>query len=802
MNKDSYSINITGLTDEEVRQRVEEGLTNRADISTDKTTKEIVISNVFTYFNLIFLVITILLIMVGSFRNLTFLPIIIGNTVIGIVQEIRAKKTLEKMSLLNAPHADVIRNGSVKQISTEELVKDDVILLTAGKQICADAVVISGNIQVNESLLTGEADEVEKTEGSTLMSGSFVVSGECYARLEKVGNESYISKLSLEAKSMGGKEQSEMIRSINLIVKWVGIVIIPIGLILFWQSHFVNGESITKSVTSTVAAIIGMIPEGLYLLTTVALALSTMKLARKKVLLHDMKSIETLARVDVLCVDKTGTITEPDMKLKEIFLCKNSGADGTQTALTLDELKSLILDYANASVDNNATMLALKAYAADALTNNTSALHRTAVSQQAFSSSLKYGSVTFSDGTYLLGAPEFIMHEDFARIEEEIIPYADKGDRVLLFARYDGENVENGINGSVTPLGFVALANPIRENAVKTFEYFKSQGVSIKVISGDNPRTVSRIAIQAGIESAESFVDAATLDTEDKIADAVNKYTVFGRVTPKQKKQLVKALQAKGHTVAMTGDGVNDILAMKDADCSVAMASGSEAAAQAAQVVLLDSDFAHMPDVVYEGRRVVNNIQRSASLFLVKNIFSLLLSLFSVILMVTYPLEPAQVSLISMFTIGVPGFLLALEQNKDRIKGHFITNVMLKALPGGLTDVIAVGALVVCGEVFCISDASIGTIATLVLSVVGFMILFKISEPLNGMKYAVIIGNIAGLVFSGFFLKKLFALTDLSNICILLMIVFGFAAESLFRNLTLLVEKLRGSYEKKKGFNV
>lgn len=802
MNKDSNSINITGLTDEEVRQRVEEGLTNRADISTDKTTKEIVISNVFTYFNLIFLVITILLIMVGSFRNLTFLPIIIGNTVIGIVQEIRAKKTLEKMSLLNAPRADVIRNGSVKQISTEELVKDDVILLTAGKQICADAVVISGNIQVNESLLTGEADEVEKTEGSTLMSGSFVVSGECYARLEKVGNESYISKLSLEAKSMGGKEQSEMIRSINLIVKWVGIVIIPIGLILFWQSHFVNGESITKSVTSTVAAIIGMIPEGLYLLTTVALALSTMKLARKKVLLHDMKSIETLARVDVLCVDKTGTITEPDMKLKEIFLCKNSGADGTQTALTLDELKSLILDYANASVDNNATMLALKAYAAEALTNNTSALHRTAVSQQAFSSSLKYGSVTFSDGTYLLGAPEFIMHEDFARIEEEIIPYADKGDRVLLFARYDGENVENGINGSVTPLGFVALANPIRENAVKTFEYFKSQGVAIKVISGDNPRTVSRIAIQAGIESAESFVDAATLDTEDKIADAVNKYTVFGRVTPKQKKQLVKALQAKGHTVAMTGDGVNDILAMKDADCSVAMASGSEAAAQAAQVVLLDSDFAHMPDVVYEGRRVVNNIQRSASLFLVKNIFSLLLSLFSVILMVTYPLEPAQVSLISMFTIGVPGFLLALEPNKDRINGHFITNVMLKALPGGLTDVIAVGALVVCGEVFCISDASIGTIATLVLSVVGFMILFKISEPLNGMKYAVIIGNIAGLVFSGFFLKKLFALTDLSNICILLMIVFGFAAESLFRNLTLLVEKLRGSYEKKKGFNV
>ena len=780
MNKDSNSINITGLTDEEVRQRVEEGLTNRADISTDKTTKEIVISNVFTYFNLIFLVITILLIMVGSFRNLTFLPIIIGNTVIGIVQEIRAKKTLEKMSLLNAPHADVIRNGSVKQISTDELVKDDVILLTAGKQICADAVVISGNIQVNESLLTGEADEVEKTEGSTLMSGSFVVSGECYARLEKVGNESYISKLSLEAKSMGGKEQSEMIRSINLIVKWVGIVIIPIGLILFWQSHFVNGESITKSVTSTVAAIIGMIPEGLYLLTTVALALSTMKLARKKVLLHDMKSIETLARVDVLCVDKTGTITEPDMKLKEIFLCKNSGADGTQTALTLDELKSLILDYANASVDNNATMLALKAYAAEALTNNTSALHRTAVSQQAFSSSLKYGSVTFSDGTYLLGAPEFIMHEDFARIEEEIIPYADKGDRVLLFARYDGENVENGINGSVTPLGFVALANPIRENAVKTFEYFKSQGVAIKVISGDNPRTVSRIAIQAGIESAESFVDAATLDTEDKIADAVNKYTVFGRVTPKQKKQLVKALQAKGHTVAMTGDGVNDILAMKDADCSVAMASGSEAASNAAQVVLLDSDFSKMPQVVLEGRRVVNNIQRSASLFLVKNIFSILTTIFTLIAANLYPLYPTQLSLLGAFTIGTPAFFLALQPNKNIIRGDFLTNVIIKALPAGITDFIMLAVISIHGAVIGMSNEQISTVAIIVLLIIGMMSLIRICRPFDWLRALVCIAMGVGIAVCLLFFKKIFAIAAINMVMLNMIIVYAVVAVGLF----------------------
>lgn len=807
-----------GLTDAEVEQRIEQGFTNHTDISTDKTTKEIIVSNVCTYFNLIFLVITILLVAVGSFRNLTFLPIIIGNTVIGIVQELRAKKTLEKMSLLNAPHADVIRNGEMTQIATEKLVKDDVILLTAGKQICADAVVIDGSIQVNESLLTGEADEVEKPVGSTLMSGSFVVSGECYARLEKVGNESYISKLSMEAKSMGSKEQSEMIRSINQIVKWIGIVIIPIGIILFWQSHFVNDVSISKSVTSTVAAIIGMIPEGLYLLTTIALALSTMKLANKKVLLHDMKSIETLARVDVLCVDKTGTITEPDMKVSDIFLCQSGSKPAyndqscmrensllqkqeqmaVYSELSLDELKKLIVRYAYASKDNNATMLALKEYAESFVKTGNSGLkiHNShnditgrIIDQQAFSSSRKYGSITFADGTYLLGAPEFILGDDFHMIEDEIQSYTEKGDRVLLFARRDSDKT--------IPLGFVALANPIRQNAVKTFEYFKKQRVAIKVISGDNPKTVSQIAMQAGIENADKYIDAASLDSKEKIAKAVSQYTVFGRVTPKQKQQLVKALQQKGHTVAMTGDGVNDILAMKDADCSVAMASGSEAAAQAAQVVLLDSDFVHMPDVVYEGRRVVNNIERSASLFLVKNIFSLLLALFSVISMFTYPLEPSQISLISMFTIGLPGFLLAMEPNKERIKGHFLTNVMLKALPGGLTDVIAISALVVCGAVFSIPEESIGTIATMVLSVVGFMILFKISEPLNTMKYVVIGINVAGFVLCVYFLKDLFALTNLSSICILLMIVFGFAAESLFRNLTVLEEKLREGYKRR-----
>ena len=575
-NANQINPSIRGLTENEVKKRIEKGLTNQTDISTDKTTKEIILSNTLTYFNLIFLIITVLLILVGSFRNLTFLPIIIGNTLIGIIQELRAKKTLEKMNFLNAPHADVVRDGVLQQIRSEELVKDDVILLTAGKQICADAVVIDGSIQVNESLLTGEADEVEKTSGSSLLSGSFVVSGECYARLEKVGNESYISKLSMEAKTMGSGEQSEMIRSINLIVKWVGIIIIPIGIILFWQSHFVNDDSIRKSVTSTVAAILGMIPEGLYLLTTIALALSTMNLAKRKVLLHDMKSIETLARVDVLCVDKTGTITEPVMSIKDVFLSK----DSRNPLKTTDELKGLLIDYTAASQDNNATMEALKKYADEA--DGSVGKHRVPLDRLAFSSSLKYGSITFSDGIYLLGAPEFIMRDDYASIEKEILPYAEKGDRVLLFGRYEGSSIANGLSDRVTPLGFVALANPIRENAVKTFAYFKSQDVAIKVISGDNPKTVSQIAVQAGIDNAESYVDATTLDTDTKIKKAVREYTVFGRVTPKQKQKLVQALKKQGHTVAMTGDGVNDILAMKDADCSVAMASGSEAATQAA----------------------------------------------------------------------------------------------------------------------------------------------------------------------------------------------------------------------------
>lgn len=782
-----------GLTSEEVRKRIDNGQTNHTDISTQKTVGQIVKSNLLTYFNLIFLILTVLLCIVGSFRNLTFLPVIIGNTVIGIFQELRAKKTLDKMSMLNAPHSIVVRDGEQQQIQSEELVKDDIIILSAGNQICADATVLSGSISVNEALLTGESDEIKKKSGDGLMSGSFVVSGQCYAKLDKVGNESYISQLTAQAKAMGDGEQSEMIRYINKLVKWVGIIIIPVGIILFCQAYIMNGETFKKSVVSMVAAVLGMIPEGLYLLTTVALALSTIRLAKKQVLLHDMKSIETLARVDVLCVDKTGTITEPGMQVTELVIsgrCSDAEMDKRAFA-------HLLADYSAVIEDNNATMEAIRAYVAK---NEIEKGSRTLLKTQPFTSANKYSKVSFVEGDYMLGAPEFIMKDRYEEISGEIEEYQSKGYRVLLMAE-SGEDSIGSVRplGGISPIGYIVLSNPIRENAESTFTYFKEQGVAIKVISGDNPATVSEVAKRAGIDGAENYVDASTLASEKDITEAVDKYTVFGRVTPKQKQLIVRALQKQKHTVAMTGDGVNDILAMKDADCSIAMASGSEAAAQAAQTVLLDSDFGRMPYVVFEGRQVVNNIQRSASLFLVKNIFSLLMAIFSAIFAITYPLEPSQISLISMFTIGLPGFLLALEPNRDRIEGNFMVNVMLKALPAGLTDVLSVGALVICGQVFNLPSEDIATAGTMLLAVVGFMIIIKISHPFNKMKYGVLLINIIGLLFCGLFLGRLFAIESISNICFLLMVVFAFAAESMFRYLTLFVEKLSSFFGDEKN---
>ena len=766
-----------GLTQEQVQIRMASGWANTPVDSPSKSVKEIIATNVFTYFNLIFAVLAALLIFVRAYHNLTFFPVIIGNTLVGIVQELRSKRVLDKLNMLNAPKVQVIREGNTVAVPAEEAVIDDVAVFSSGNQICADAVILDGEVQVNESLLTGEADEITKTTGDHLMSGSFIVSGSCRSRLEKVGADSYISQLTLEAKASKEGEQSEMIRSLNQLVKIAGFMIIPIAFVLFAQQYLVGDSSIKESVQSMVAAVIGMIPEGLYLLASVALVVSVMRLASKKVLVHDMKCIETLARVNVLCVDKTGTITENTMKVTAVTPLD------PYDSKTMEPLKDLIGDFAEAMTNDNITMQAIQEYF-----TCTSGKRASAVTS--FSSAYKYSSVVLDDVTYILGAPEFVLKDDYEIYREEIESYSRKGCRVLVFGIYSGVADGSELTEPVVPYGLIILENPIRKEAWETFQYFSDQGVDIKVISGDNPVTVAYVASQAGISHAESYIDATELKTEEDMQKAVLKYTVFGRVTPNQKRQLVRALKHAGKTVAMTGDGVNDVLALKDADCSVAMASGSDAAAQASQLVLLESNFSCMPSVVLEGRRVVNNIERSASLFLVKNIFSFLLAIFSMAFMFSYPLQPSQISLIGMFTIGTPAFLLAMEPNKKMISGHFITNVLLKALPAGLTDVLIVGFLTVFGNQFGLSTEEVSTTATLLLAIVGLMILFKISSPMNKFRWFIWIGMIAGLIFCCIFLSDLFALSRISFRCGMVLAIFAIATEAIYRYLSILFRKI------------
>lgn len=766
---------IDGLSEARARELYANGKCNTPIEAPSKTVKDIIRENVCTYFNLVFLIISILLIMVGSFRDLTFLPIILANTLIGIVQEVRSKKVIDELTMLSAPKATVIRDGKRREIAVENLVLGDVVEFKSGNQICADAVVIDGQVSVNESLLTGEADEIAKGRDDELLSGSFVVSGSCLAKLTKVGADSYISELTLQAKTMKKGEQSEIIRSLNRIVQLAGVAIIPIGLILFCQQFILEGETLKISVQGMVASVMGMIPEGLFLLASVTLAISAMKLATEKVLLHDMKSIETLARVDVLCVDKTGTITDGSMKVNELEVLDESRRD---------EVLSLLRSFVAAQEVDNVTMEALKKHF------QKDGSHEI-VSVVGFSSEFKYSGVNFKEGSYVLGAPEFVLGSLGAH-EKTVADYAKRGLRVLVFAKVSKRVDGKKIQGKVTPCAFVTLSNPIRKNAKETFAYFKDQGVDIKVISGDNPITVSQVAKEAGIEGAENYVDARELLSEAQIENAIMEYTVFGRVTPDQKRKFVSALKRNGKTVAMTGDGVNDVLALKDADCSIAMASGSDAAVQVAQLVLLESDFSKMPKVVREGRQVVNNLERSGSLFLVKNIFSFLISVLAIFFSVRYPLEPAQVSLISTFTIGMPAFLLSQVPNEGLITGHFLKNILFKAVPGGIVDTFIVAAMVVFATIFGASSSDISTASTILLAMVGMMVLYNISKPMDKIKWGIWILSLICIVLSFIFFKDLFSLAESMSIQgTLLCINFVLISEVCFRYLTALFEFTR-----------
>ncbi|MDN6054714.1 MAG: cation-translocating P-type ATPase, partial [Lactococcus lactis] len=764
-------MSLKGLTSFEVEERIRQGKINKNIDETDRPVWEIVKRNTFTFFNLIFAVIAILISLVQAWNQLIFLPIIVINTIVGIYQEIKAKRYLDQMTLLHAPQSTVIRNGQQEKIASDDLVEEDIIILKTGNQIVADARIVEGSIFVNESLLTGEADEIEKNVDNKLLSGSFVVSGEAKVILEKVGKDSYISKLTEQAKLVDHGEDSEMLRALNKLLKWVSFIILPIAVILFTQNYFVNHNTLQTSVVAMVAAVIGMIPEGLYLLTTIALTLSSVKLARNQVLLHNMKSIESLARVDVLCVDKTGTITEPRMSVEQVFVSPSSN-------ISEAKFMSLLSDYISANTDDNDTMKAIREFmlAKGDLQNQMTGVKKIIP----FSSKVKYSAVCFENESYLLGAPEIVLGKTYEKVSSEINHLLEEGFRVLVLAGTK-EKIYDQLNLGAYALGYVVLANPIRENAKSTFNYFAEQGVNIKVISGDNPQTVSAVAKRAGITGAERFIDANLLKTKEDLDQAVESYTVFGRVTPDQKRRLVQALKRKDHTVAMTGDGVNDILAMKSADCSIAMASGSDAATQVAQVVLLDSDFGHMTQVVTEGRRVVNNVQRSAILFLVKNLFSIILAIISAIFVFTYPLQASQLSLISLFTIGIPGFLLSLEENDKRIEKDFIKNVILKALPASLTEITAVLGVVIAGAAFKLTASEISTSAVILLAVVGFMILTKISAPLNRFKMGIIIFNIVGIIISGFMFNSLFSISKISLDSFVLVALLSLFSESLFR---------------------
>jgi cation-transporting ATPase E len=721
-----------GLTRMQVLTRQEAGLTNAAPENAGKTSKEIILSHCFTFFNMVFLVLMIVLLACGSdIFKLDFMVIVLINTVIGIIQEIRAKKAVEKLNLVAAGTVRTVRDGQVQQVPTAELVRDDIVEFRAGDQICADGVLVSGNLQVNESLITGEADAIKKKVEDEVKSGSFVVSGTARVRLTHVGGESFAAKLAAEAKANPQAKKSGMAKSMDGLIRFIGIALIPVGVALFYQQYAVQKIGLTESANGTVAALVGMIPEGLYLLTSMALAASAVKLSRQKVLVRDMNCIETLARVDVLCVDKTGTITEPKMEVEQVIPLSSHDPQ------ELEDMLSAFYDHTEPENDTAQAMTEM-------FSHN---VGWKCTRRIPFSSQTKWSAAEFSrQGTVIVGAPEFIMGDRFEEVEEDVEEWTSLGYRVLLVAEYDGYPESWKLKESLlTPVALVTLTNRVRPEAPDTFKFFTQKGVTIKVISGDNPATVSDVARRANIPGAEDYIDVSVLESDRDFRIAVENYTVFGRVTPDKKKKLVQALKHNKHVVAMTGDGVNDVLAMKESDCGIAMASGAQAASQVAQLVLLNNDFASLPGIVDEGRRVINNIQRAAALFLVKNIFSFFTSMITIFFTLPYPLVTSQLTVISLATIGIPSFFLALQPNYDPVPKRFMMGAMRRAFPGGLTNIFVVVTAMAFMVTFDLPRAEISTIAAAILSVVGILVLYQTCKPLDIWR-RIIVGAMAVLL--------------------------------------------------------
>ena len=794
--KGQVSRHMTGLTNEEVQERIAQGQVNNNENPNTRTYKQIILENTLTFFNFLNLVLLVLVLLVGSYKNSMFVGIIFINTVIGIIQEIRAKKTIDKLAILTESKTVVLREGKKWKISTEKLVVDDLIFLKAGEQVPADAKILEGNLEVNESLLTGEADNLPKNPGDELFSGSFVTAGQACCQIIHVGSDNYASRITSEAKEFK-RHNSELRNSLNAILKVISIIIVPLGAMLFYKQYYFVGDSIRDSVVNMVAAVLGMIPEGLVLLTSVALTLGALKLAQKKTLVQELYCIETLARVDTLCLDKTGTITEGTMCVESVESYppvydeisdetsgnktapgewNNNGTkssdltEGSATAeasavsaaeaiakedgssilllqeesetgakkhrqedtVKIREIEHIMGNLLSVLKDQNATADALRA--------------RFKVAQDMeldhvipFSSDRKYSGAAFKDaGTYLMGAAQFLFPEGNPELMEYCGSFAEEGLRVLVVAHSENVNEGTEIPEGLESVGLLLLTDVIRAEAPDTLAYFESQGVDLKVISGDDPVTVSAIAKRAGLKNAEQYVDATTITTQEEMDEAVATYSVFGRVTPQQKQAMVKSLQAQKHTVAMTGDGVNDVLALKEADCSIAMAEGSDAAKNIANVVLLDSNFAAMPEIVNQGRRVVNNIRTAASMFLIKTIFSVLLSLITIFFGDSYPFEPIQMSLISACAVGIPTFLLAQENNYEKIDHTFLRHVFMNAFPAAVTITGCVfTVMLVCQNVYH-SNLMLNTACVLVTGWNYMAALKTVYAPLNRYRKVII----------------------------------------------------------------
>ena len=726
MNRYNPSIE-EGLNDDQIEERKKENLVNYDTTLPTKSIKQILKDNFLTLFNILNLALAIIIFSVGSYKNATFLIIVILNTAISTFQEIHSKKVIDKLSIIASSKVTAIRNSKKVQISLDDIVLDDILVYSTGSQISVDSIIKDGEVEVNESFITGEPDSTTKKVGDVILSGSYIVSGKCYARVEHIGEDNYTAKISSGAKYVK-KVNSEIMNSLKKIIKILTYAIIPIGIILFLNQLYILNASYQTAVVSTVAAIIGMIPEGLVLLTSTVLAVSVIRLSKSKVLVQQLYCIETLARVDTLCLDKTGTLTEGKMEVIDTVPIKIDLADRkgslsrAPTNNSLQEINNILANLAQALVDENSTINAIR--------EKYNKIESQFIVKEIipFSSKTKWSGAYFEkEGSYIIGAPEFVLKDKIEIYRKQIDEYA-KDYRVVVLAHSKEQFREKNLPNNIELIGLILLTDKIRKEANNTLKYFKEQGVDIKIISGDNPVTVSKVAKFTGMEDYENYIDMSTIKTEEQIKDIADKYTIFGRVTPMQKKLLILTLKEKGKTVAMTGDGVNDVLALKEADCSIAMANGSDATKSVSELVLLDSNFSSMPKVVAEGRRTINNIERSASLFLVKTIYSTILAIMFIFLGELYPFEPVQLSLISVVTIGIPSFLLALEPNWEKITGSFLKNVISKAMPTALTAIFGIVAIVIANKYNIIPEEIYSSICVISTGFVGILLLFTLAR--------------------------------------------------------------------------